>query len=173
MVKIGEFDALEIDKRTSRSDDIEVVSGHIASPNRARRTVALGGKIARSSYGAQGLSALTVRQASACRAANGRALSPFVSAADFAADQIVSAAIRNGFPGHRILCEEGTNADDPDFEGPLWIVDLIDVTANYVGGHGYFAISIAFAVDGVVLAECVHAPMLEETFLATKGADQG
>lgn len=92
-----------------------------------------------------------------------------VSAADFAADQIVSSTIRGGFPGHRILSEEGTNADDPGFEGPLWIVDPIDGTANYIRGHGYFATSVAFAVDGVVQAGCVHAPMLGETFLATRG----
>lgn len=98
-----------------------------------------------------------------------KGITDVVSAADFASDQIISTAIRSEFPGHRILSEEGTNGDDFDFEGPLWIVDPIDGTANYVRGHGYFAISIAFAVDGVVQAGCVHAPMLGETFLATKG----
>uniref|UniRef100_UPI0031013772 inositol monophosphatase family protein n=1 Tax=Neorhizobium sp. EC2-8 TaxID=3129230 RepID=UPI0031013772 len=98
-----------------------------------------------------------------------KGMTDVVSAADFAADRIVSAAINNGFPRHRILSEEGASADELDFEGPLWIIDPIDGTANYVRGHGYFAISIAFAVDGVVQVGCVHAPMLGETFLATKG----
>ncbi len=70
---------------------------------------------------------------------------------------------------HRIMSEEDTTAHEVDYSGPLWIIDPIDGTANYVRGHRYFGISIAFAFDGVVQAGCVHAPMLVETFLATKG----
>jgi myo-inositol-1(or 4)-monophosphatase len=92
-----------------------------------------------------------------------------VSAADQASDRIISAAIRTAFPNHRIMSEEDTTAHEVDYSGPLWIIDPIDGTANYVRGHRYFGISIAFAFDGVVQAGCVHAPMLAETFLATKG----
>jgi myo-inositol-1(or 4)-monophosphatase len=92
----------------------------------------------------------------------------FASAADRAADAILSAAIKAAFPGHRILSEQ---ADDGplDFAGPVWILDPLDGTANYVRGHTYFAVSIAYAVDGIVKAGCVHAPRLGETFLATRG----
>lgn len=92
-----------------------------------------------------------------------------VSAADHASDRIISAAIRAAFPDHRIMSEEDAAADAVDYSGPLWIIDPIDGTANYIRGHRYFGISIAFAFDGVVQAGCVHAPMLQETFLATKG----
>lgn len=92
-----------------------------------------------------------------------------VCAADLASDRIISNTIRNAFPDHRMLSEEGTNDDEYDYFGPLWIIDPIDGTANYVRNHPYFGISVAFAFDGVVQAACVHAPMLRETFLATKG----
>ena len=92
-----------------------------------------------------------------------------VTAADLAADRIISTAIRTAFPGHRIMSEEGPSENEVDYSGPLWIIDPIDGTANYVRGHGYFGISIAFAFDGVVQAGCVHAPILGETFLAVKG----
>jgi myo-inositol-1(or 4)-monophosphatase len=91
-----------------------------------------------------------------------------VSAADFASDRIISAAIRAAFPDHRILSEEDAQTSVFDYAGPLWIVDPIDGTANYVRGHPYFGISVAFAFDGVVMTGCVHAPALAETFVATK-----
>jgi myo-inositol-1(or 4)-monophosphatase len=91
-----------------------------------------------------------------------------VSAADLASDRIISAAIRATFPGHRILSEEDAQTGAFDYSGPLWIVDPIDGTANYVRGHPYFGISVAFAVDGVVMVGCVHAPALAETFVATR-----
>ncbi|WP_092176935.1 inositol monophosphatase family protein [Bosea sp. OK403] len=91
-----------------------------------------------------------------------------VSAADLEADRVISAAIRTAFPDHRILSEEGAQTHSFDYSGPLWIIDPIDGTANYVRGHPYFGISVAFALDGVVVAGCVHAPALAETFVATK-----
>lgn len=98
-----------------------------------------------------------------------KGVTDIVSAADYASDRIISAAIQTAFPSHRIFSEEDTKAHEVDYSGPLWIIDPIDGTANYVRGHRYFGISIAFAFDGVVHAGCVHAPMLAETFLATKG----
>ena len=92
-----------------------------------------------------------------------------VSAADLLADRIISTHIRSEFPNHRVLSEEDVRSDAYDYSGPLWIIDPIDGTANYVRGHPYFGISVAFAVDGIVQAGCVHAPALAETFLATKG----
>lgn len=96
-------------------------------------------------------------------------VSDVVSAADLASDRIISATIRAAFPDHRILSEEDAQAGACDYSGALWVVDPIDGTANCVRGHPYFGISVAFALDGVVMAGCVHAPALTETFVATKG----
>lgn len=92
-----------------------------------------------------------------------------VSAADLASHRLISARIRSAFPSHRILSEEDRQTDQFDFSGPLWVIDPIDGTTNYVRGHPHFGISVAFAFDGVVWAGCVHAPALSETFAAIRG----
>lgn len=94
-----------------------------------------------------------------------------ISAADLVSHRIISEQLRSAFPSHRILSEEDIQADDFDYSGLLWVIDPIDGTANYVRGHPYFGISVAFAVDGVVQAACVHAPALHETFVATRGGE--
>jgi myo-inositol-1(or 4)-monophosphatase len=95
--------------------------------------------------------------------------SDLVTGADLLSDEIIQAAIKAEFPLHRILSEEDADSHRFDYSGPLWIIDPIDGTANYARGHPYFGISVAFAMDGEVLAGCVHAPALGETFTAAKG----
>ncbi|MBB6165911.1 myo-inositol-1(or 4)-monophosphatase [Rhizobium wenxiniae] len=92
-----------------------------------------------------------------------------VSAADILSERIISSCILGEFPAHRILSEEDSSSHAYNYSGPLWIIDPIDGTANYVRGHPYFGISVAFAMDGKVLAGCVHAPALDETFRAVRG----
>lgn len=92
-----------------------------------------------------------------------------VSAADLSSHRIISEQIRSAFPSHRILSEEDAQECEHDYSRPLWVVDPIDGTANYVRGHPYFGVSVAFAFDGVVQAGCVHAPALGETFAAIRG----
>ncbi|GHE29920.1 inositol monophosphatase [Streptosporangium violaceochromogenes] len=94
-----------------------------------------------------------------------------VSAADLLSDKIITRAIGRAFPGHRVMSEETVEGDwrDFDFSGPLWVIDPIDGTANYVRGHPHTAVSVAFAVDGEVRAGAVHAPFSRETFTAVKG----
>lgn len=99
----------------------------------------------------------------------GKGRTDVVSAADLLSEQIISSRIRGAFADHRILSEEDSSSHGYDYSGPLWLVDPIDGTANYVRGHPYFGISVAFAMDGNVLAGCVHAPALDETFRAIKG----
>jgi myo-inositol-1(or 4)-monophosphatase len=94
-----------------------------------------------------------------------------VSSADLLSDRVIASAIGSAFPGHRLLSEERVDGDlaDFDFSGPLWVVDPIDGTANYLHGHPHVAVSIAFARDGVVQAGVVHAPFMQETFTAVRG----
>jgi fructose-1,6-bisphosphatase/inositol monophosphatase family enzyme len=60
-----------------------------------------------------------------------------VSAADLASHRIMSARIRSAFPSHRILSEKDAQIDEYDYSGPLWVIDPIDGTANYLRGHPY------------------------------------
>lgn len=94
-----------------------------------------------------------------------------VTSADLISDNILRSAIEHRYPNHRILSEENfDNRSGPAlFEGPLWIMDPLDGSVNYAKGLSHFAISVAFAVDGMVKTGVVHAPGLGMTFTAIRG----
>lgn len=93
-----------------------------------------------------------------------------VTTADVAAEKVVVETIRARFPDHAILAEESAPTLSPaDYYRPLWIIDPIDGTTNFVHGHYQVGVSIAFAFEGVVHVGVVHAPFLNETFTATRG----
>ena len=75
------------------------------------------------------------------------------------------AVIRNAFPNHAMLGEEG--ASDGDASGPLWIIDPIDGTVNFSHGLTYWCSSIAVQVDGRMVAGAVYAPVMKELYTAS------
>ena len=93
-----------------------------------------------------------------------------VTDADLRADTIITQALAAPFPAHKIVSEETNTATSPrDVEGPAWIVDPLDGSVNFAHGHLSVAVSIAFALDGKVLAGIVLAPFLNQTFTAIQG----
>lgn len=77
--------------------------------------------------------------------------------------RVISAA----FPHHQIIAEEGSRGGaDPDY---CWYVDPIDGTTNFAHGLPLVCTSIALAERGEVVVGVVHAPALQETFVAVKG----
>lgn len=94
-----------------------------------------------------------------------------LTSADLAADALICDCITAAFPQHRILAEESRPRAlaDGDAAGPWWIVDPIDGTVNYAYGHPQVAVSLAYAVDGIVQVGVVHAPFQGETFTAWRG----
>jgi myo-inositol-1(or 4)-monophosphatase len=93
-----------------------------------------------------------------------------VTTADLRADEIIREHLISRFPGHRFLSEEIAVEGAFDFSGPVWIIDPIDGTANYVHGHPYVSISAALAFDGEPRVGVVHAPFLAETYTAVRGS---
>ena len=94
-----------------------------------------------------------------------------LTSADLQADQLIRTEITGAFPHHRLLSEESspTMPQAERNQGPLWIVDPIDGTVNFAYGHQQVAVSIAYAVDGVVQAGVVHAPFQQETYRGVRG----
>jgi len=90
-----------------------------------------------------------------------------VTAVDEAAEHAVIACIRAHFPDDGIVAEETLAA--PLHGGRRWIVDPIDGTNNFVHGHPFTCVSIAFADDVGMAAAVVHAPLLGEVFHAVRG----
>ena len=94
-----------------------------------------------------------------------------VTSADIAADELITSSINNKYPDHSIFSEESSPGflSSNQSKKYLWIVDPVDGTVNYAHSQAHVAISIAYAIDGIVQVGVVHAPFQDETFTAIKG----
>ncbi len=92
----------------------------------------------------------------------------FGAEADRAAERAIAAAIRADSPGAAILAEEEERAA-LDAPGPLWIVDPLDGTTNFLHGFPVYAISVACAAGGALQAGVVLDPSRGELFAAARG----
>jgi len=94
-----------------------------------------------------------------------------VSEADLRAQEAAVAVIRRHHPDHPVLAEEGeaSATDLPDDATPIWIVDPLDGTANFLHGHPMYCASVAVAISGVVAAGAVTAPVLGQRWWAVRG----
>jgi myo-inositol-1(or 4)-monophosphatase len=90
-----------------------------------------------------------------------------VTAVDEAAERAVAQVVRARFPADRVVGEELSS--EHVHTGRRWYVDPIDGTTNFVHGHPFVCVSIAFADDDGLAAAVVHAPLLGEVFHATRG----
>lgn len=123
-----------------------------------------------------------------------KAASDFVSEVDLEAQAAALAVIRERHPDHRILAEEAGDGDeggqgvlplgpsdareamdigsdrgtDPG-PRPLWIVDPLDGTTNYLHGHPMYCASVGVTRAGVALAGAVSAPATGERWWAHAG----
>lgn len=102
--------------------------------------------------------------------ADNKGFSDFVSRVDVESQEAALAVIRDRHPDHRILAEEAEAVElDPADGGPLWVVDPLDGTTNFLHGHPNHAASVAVSVDGRPVAACVHASATSERWLARAG----
>jgi len=90
-----------------------------------------------------------------------------VTAVDEAAERAIARVVRARFPDDRIVGEELSS--EPVHTGRRWYVDPIDGTTNFVHGHPFVCVSIGFADDDGLAAAVVQAPLLGETYHATRG----
>jgi myo-inositol-1(or 4)-monophosphatase len=91
-----------------------------------------------------------------------------VTEMDRAAERQIVSTIRRQRPHDAIVGEEGTA--EPGTTGVEWIVDPIDGTTNYLYAYPGFAVSVAAAVDGEVVAGVVADPLHDDVFTAIKGS---
>lgn len=94
----------------------------------------------------------------------------FVSRVDHEAQEAALAVIRARHPEHLVLAEE----DDapvalPDDATPLWVVDPLDGTTNFLHRHPAHAASVALAVDGVPVVGAVTCGPTGERWWARRG----
>ncbi len=96
----------------------------------------------------------------------------FVTDADFAAQKVIQEVLLGAFPDHGFLGEEdqpGVTRQALRQSKPVWVVDPLDGTANYVHRLQTYAVSIALVVDGQPKIGVIYDPILKESFTAIEG----
>ena len=97
-----------------------------------------------------------------------KSIHDLVTDADLASQRAVQEVIRQEFPDHGFLGEE--NPDTRQLELPYcWVVDPLDGTTNYVHGFPCYAVSVAVAFAGQLVAGTVINPLNGECFTAAHG----
>ena len=102
-----------------------------------------------------------------------KARADYVSKTDLDAQDAALSVIRTNHPDHVVLAEE---SDEPVEEQlarwdgrPLWIVDPLDGTANFLHEHPHYCASVAVAVDGRPVAGAVVSGSTGERWWAAEG----
>jgi len=90
------------------------------------------------------------------------------SEADLRAEQTVREMLSAYRPDYGFLGEEGGLVAGSDSDN-VWIVDPLDGTTNFLIGLPLFAVNVALARHGIVVAGVTHIPLLGETFWAERG----
>ncbi len=93
-----------------------------------------------------------------------------VTDADRASEHWLVEAIRDQYPDHAILGEEGTG-DKALLQKPgyTWVLDPLDGTVNYAQNLPIFCVSVGLLKDGQPLLGVVYVPRLDEMFSAQVG----
>jgi myo-inositol-1(or 4)-monophosphatase len=91
-----------------------------------------------------------------------------VTIADRTSEELVIRRLRERFPSHSIIGEEGGNVDNGSEY--VWHVDPLDGTTNFAHGYPWFAVSIGLEHNGEGIAGVVYNPIAEELFAAESGS---
>lgn len=93
-----------------------------------------------------------------------------VTAADEAADALISAGLRAAFPDVMLVTEE--QADTHDSTGKTFlIVDPLDGTKEFVHRRGDFTVNIAYVENGTPTRGVVYAPAKDRMFFTDSSGD--
>lgn len=89
-----------------------------------------------------------------------------VTASDIAINQMVNKAIKENYPDHSILSEEGGNENNSEY---IWLCDPIDGTIPFSSGVPISTFSLALTKNGSPILGVVYDPFLDRLFFAEKG----
>ncbi len=89
-----------------------------------------------------------------------------VTETDEAAERCIVSRLRDAFPEHRVLAEEGGGDDWRAPGPPIWLIDPLDGTNNFAHGFPHVAISLALVEEGRPVVGVAYDPLRDETFTA-------
>jgi myo-inositol-1(or 4)-monophosphatase len=90
-----------------------------------------------------------------------------VTEVDRQSEEFLVSKIREGFPDHSIVAEEGGGVEGDDC--CAWYIDPLDGTVNFAHGVPIFCVSIGFYEYGKPLIGVVYDPLRDECFAAQRG----
>jgi len=97
----------------------------------------------------------------------------YVSRTDLDAQEAALAVIRARYPEHSVLAEEGADSVEAGLAqwdgGPLWLVDPLDGTTNFLHAHPFHCASVAVAVEGRPVAGAVVSGSTQDRWWAAEG----
>lgn len=97
-----------------------------------------------------------------------------VTIADIETEQALTPLLRDLIPGSVVVGEEATAGDAAllrhlEGEGHAWLIDPVDGTANFAAGLPLFAVMVAYAVHGEIVASWIYDPTTDRMAVASKG----
>lgn len=92
-----------------------------------------------------------------------------VTEMDWEVEVFFAKKIKQFYPGHEMLGEEGYGDRLTDTAGVLWIIDPIDGTMNFVNQKKNFAISVGIYEDGTGEIGMVYDVMNNQLYSASRG----
>lgn len=91
----------------------------------------------------------------------------FVTKIDKWSEAVIMQTIREKFPHHLFLTEEGLHQESDG--GYRWIIDPLDGTTNYIHSFPMFSVSIALEYQQEIIIGVVFDPLRDELFHAVRG----
>src|SRR5215510_14454156 len=103
-----------------------------------------------------------------------KAAGDLVTIADRAAEERLTAALVGLLPGSTVVGEEAVAAngallDRLNGDRPVWIIDPIDGTTNFIEGRTEFGVMVCLAQRGELVASWIHRPVTGATAMAEAG----
>lgn len=95
-----------------------------------------------------------------------------VTDADHASQAVIREILLTAFPDHRFLGEETSEAEKQKLyqsDRPLWVVDPLDGTTNYVHDFPCYVVSIGLVIEGHVQLGVIYDGTRDELFAAARG----
>lgn len=94
----------------------------------------------------------------------------FVTNVSRQAEREVIYSLQQTYPDHGfITAESGMKYGDPANQDTVWIIDVLNGSANFIHGIPHFAISIACRIRGRIEHAVIVDPIRNEEFTASRG----
>ena len=91
-----------------------------------------------------------------------------VTVADRASEKLIVERVRQQWPSHDIMGEEGARTEQGSEW--RWYIDPLDGTTNFAHGYPVFCVSIGVEREGEMVAGVLYDPTRDELFQAEKNA---